>query len=153
MQTDPAANSAWSWTVALQVLTCFFPSPQLPSATNGITEQQRSKGFIITYSVSTNVNHQPPGGTVTLQKSQSWEMGTQARRQASSVPNWPSLISITAYPTEEAETQRETDQPKSHSWARLGPEWGHSSLLPLVLNQPPGGPQHTSEQACTASHV
>lgn len=69
VQIDPAANSAWSWTAALQVLTYFFPSPQLPSATIGTTEQQRSKaqkqikGFIVTCSVSTNVKlSRPPEG-------------------------------------------------------------------------------------------
>lgn len=51
------------------------PSPQLPSATIGTREQQRSKaqeqrkGFIINCSVSTNVNHRTPKGIVTLQKS------------------------------------------------------------------------------------
>lgn len=91
------------------------PSPQLPSATIGTREQQRSKaqeqrkGFIINCSVSTNVNHRTPKGIVTLQKSQSWEMETQTRCQASSIPNWHFLISITAHPAQEAETQRETD--------------------------------------------
>lgn len=66
-------------------------------------------------------------------------METQTRGQASTGPNWHSLISITVLLAEEADIQRETELPKSHSWVTLGPEWEQNVLSTLF--PPAAGPE------------